>query len=103
MFDLRQSGPTGGDETAMYSVQFERGKPMPTIGEFIKDLIANHSGDWGGVQIREDKNRTLGIAHLGYSYGKITADSIPDEIKAKQIKRISASGGWSRMDYLIFV
>lgn len=29
MFTLRQSGPTGGDETAMYSVNFDNPRDPP--------------------------------------------------------------------------
>ncbi len=99
MFKLVQSGPTGGDETAMHSVQFSG--PIPTLGEFMEDLIANHSGDWGCLDIRDEHANKIGGAF--YSHGTFESDNIPDVIKKHRIQRISASGGWSRMDYLVKV
>ncbi len=36
MFTLRQSGPTGGDETAMYSVNFDNPRdPTPSDSSWM--------------------------------------------------------------------
>lgn len=102
MFTLRQSGPIGGDETAMHSVNFDNPHELHTIGQFMDDLLKGHSGDWGSVEVRGSTRPGYTVVSLSYSHGH-TEEQFADEILKQEIKSISASGGWSRMDYLIFV
>lgn len=101
MFTLNQIGPTGGDETAMYEVIFDSMEKR-TVGQFISELFESQPGDWGFTEIRDNEQRDQILGSFSYGQGNRDMSRITDALRERKIKHISASGGWSRMDYLIF-
>lgn len=88
MIKLKQTSPTGSDETAAFEVETDR----ETVADLVSDIL-NHKGDWGFIEIDGNKYE--------YRYGGQIGKHIPSEELAKRIEKITASGGWSRMDYYI--
>ena len=100
-FKRVQSGPVGSDEPACYSVFFPGGE-LPTVGEFIQAVFEKYPGEWGKFMIRQH-NKLLGsISSAWYERGHLK-DDLPDAFMDMKIKEVSASGGWSRMDYILNV
>ena len=84
-----------GDQCSIYDVNFQ-------LGATVSDLISfalSKKQEWGHISVHR-KRESFPYRHmLEYSYGQIVYDVIPNEIKETVIENISASGGWSRMDY----
>ena len=75
-------------------------------GATVADLIAyalSHNNEHGSIAIvRPHSWLGLEVAcKLEYAYGRIEADNIPEETKAKKLKSVSGFGGYSLMDYNI--
>lgn len=51
-------------------------------------IVKPHS--WMGLEV---------VCKMDYGYGRIEADNIPEETKAKKLKSVSGFGGYSLMDY----
>ena len=103
-FRLTQCGRAGGDCTAPYDVVLLW--ENATVGEFIDAVLRakmdNRCSEWGYIGI--DKTGSIfGDPLCEYSHGKIVSDGIPAEIKAKHINWVTAHGGWTRMDYRIYL
>lgn len=90
-----QTGTTLGDCTTPYEGEFE--KPME-VHELVA-LVLENTQDWGYIGIR-DNETIFGNPRCEYRYGKLLSE-LPNELMCKKIERISASGGWTRMDYLL--
>ena len=104
LFTLKQESDVRGDETASYSVHF---RTPPTIGEFVEDILANHQNDWGYIGIYNhdtgsDPSCFSGKPFIEYSRGSLRSD-FSKEFKSKRIRAASADGGWSRMDYMLYL
>lgn len=99
-FFRAMSGPVGGDQTACYSVTF-RGEP-PTVGDFIQAVLKKYPGEWGGFSIRDYERKRIEHVCMAYKYGALNGH-IPEEFRGMKIKEVKASGGWSCMDYSLFV
>ena len=96
-FKLKQCGPVRGDETAPYEVTFS--EPL-TVKDFVSDVLSNKE-EWGYIGI--SKERTIfGDPNCEYRWGKLLS-CLPPEYLSKKIVSAEASGGWSRMDYLLTV
>lgn len=103
-FTLKQESEVRGDETASYSVHFIT---APTVGEFVEDVLANHQSDWGYIGIYNhdtgsDPFYIFGKPFIEYSRGSLRSD-FSKEFKSKRIRAASADGGWSRMDYMLYL
>lgn len=106
IFDLRingeeSGGPLGG--TAPYEViLFEK----CTVREFVGYVLDTKS-DWGYIGIyNPEKNPFFGYPHIEYSHGKLEVGSIFEdfgEFLDKPVIKATADGGWSRMDYILYV
>ena len=46
-------------------------------------------------------DRTFGNPLIQYKYGLLKTDNFSNKILNQKIKSVTASGGWSRIDYLI--
>lgn len=94
-FTLKHKAGPFGDETSDYDVIVN--KPEATVQDLIEHCLS--SGEWGYIEI--------GQHQLEYYDAKpihtIKYDDIPEKIKQKKIKKVTASGGWSRMDYYVIV
>ena len=85
-----QTHPAGGDGTAPYDVTF-----YPTkVTDFI-DEVLTHKTDWGTISI-------IGYGSVEYKYGQLIGN-IPNEWNNLMINKVDAAGGWSRMDFRLFV
>lgn len=95
MFEIRRCTPIGGDCCAGYEIRLEKGY---TVSEFIETVLKERINEWGYISI---KKKDAGVLNCGYKYGKIISEQLPKEVLSKHINRVSASGGWTRMDYKI--
>lgn len=88
-----------GDATANYDITLDR---EYTVQEFIITVLANRPREWGYIGIRSNSidGQFLGDPRMEYRRGTILS-ALPNDILSKKIKSVSASGGWSNMDYLL--
>ena len=91
MFKLIQNTPVGGDD-----VKLDR---EYTIEEFINTVLKNYANEWGIFEVKRGSNT---IDSFEYSYGKLASES-NNVYQDYKIKEVYASGGWSRMDYVLYL
>ena len=99
---LIRTGSPYGDCCSRYDVTFN--KPT-TVREFIDEVLNNNAisdHEWGYIGIA-CKGEIFGKPKCEYADSKITTDALPEEFMDKVIIRCIASGGWSRMDYTIYL
>lgn len=96
IFTLRYKGPTGGDCTAPYYVDL---KGTPTVRDFINAVLDDKS-EWGYIGIY-NKNSIFGTPNIEFRYGETKISDEMEEYLDKIIIDAVASGGWSRMDYIL--
>lgn len=88
------------DATCDYELLFTK---LCTLRQFMKEVISNKK-TWGYIGIQpKDKETIFGDPCIEYRNGLLLS-TFPDELLDKQIDieaKHKASGGWSRMDYLI--
>ena len=94
LLDFKLSGGPYGDDTSTYDVKVN--KDGATVTDIINYALSKKE-DWGYVCI----DSFFSDKRLEYRYGIIISDNISSEDKNKVVKTITASGGWSRMDYII--
>ena len=85
------------DCTASYTVTVN---PGTTVKDFIRTILKEYPNEWGYIGIdsgRPECRYVFGDPKCEYSHGKIISDIGTDGT----IKSVSATGGWSRMDYLL--
>lgn len=103
MFQLRQSGPTCGDCTSSYRVEFDYQyralHDHPTVEQFIDHIITNRADEWGFIDISVPGTELKGS--VSYSHGKLEEASLPWNIGKKRIDTVTANGGWTKMDYCV--
>ena len=97
MFKLVQLKPEGSDCTAPYEVQLNG---EYTVGEFINDVLKDVR-EWGYIGINNDRT-VFGDPHCEYKYGKLTSP-MDEKFLNMRVTSARASGGWSRMDYILSV
>lgn len=85
-----QTHAVGGDETAPYDLS----EYPVNVTDFI-DEVLKHTQEWGTIEVR-------GHGRVEYKYGKLLGE-IPDEWKGLTIREAKAAGGWSLMDFYLFV
>ena len=107
IFGLRMDGeesggPLGG--TAPYKViLFEK----CTVRKFV-ECVLNTKNEWGYIGIyNPEKGPFFGYPNIEYFYGKLNkARPIIEEFEEfldKPVIKAIAYGGWSRMDYILYV
>ena len=95
-------GRMSGDGTTPFVVTGYRAK---TIVEFVNEVLENKQ-EWGYIEVEHEKVANpklfsfLYCHRIEYRYGKLIKD-IPSEWQNREIAKIQACGGWSRMDYYI--
>lgn len=99
MFKLSQNGPTRGDCTANYFVDLDK---EYTVSEFIKTVLTR-TDEWGRISIYQ-RPPALYIYYpvCEYKHGELLS-KLPDEYINKTIKLVEGDGGWTRMDYLLYL
>lgn len=81
------------DCTNIYDVSLE-GRTY-TIGEFIQEIFSKRSNEWGIIEIKD-------VDTINYRDGE-TIPRLDNEILDKKVRKVIAHGGWSRMDYTIYL
>lgn len=92
-----QIGETMGDETTPYEVTEQKSR---TVREFIEEVLKEKPQDWGYISVGKHFNQDGAIGVCEYRYGKLVTEMSANALDV-EIKKISACGGWSRMDYTI--
>ena len=102
-WDLVQAGPESGDCTAPYEVRFHKNEEL-TVKEFVDQVLLDVR-EWGTIGIyNEQKFRISGNPAIFYRYGKIKNDITFDkDILDSIVTAASAHGGWTCMDYLLYI
>lgn len=106
IFDLKidgeeSGGPLGG--TAPYKVILHE---ECTVREFV-EYVLDTTSDWGYIGIyNPEKGPFFGWPNIEYSCGRLKAGSIVEdfgEFLDRPVSKATAEGGWSRMDYILYV
>ncbi len=99
MFKLSQNGPTRGDCTASYFVDLDK---EYTVSEFIKTVLTRND-EWGYIKIHQRPPVSyFDYPKCEYRYGKLLS-KLPDKYMDKTIKLVEGDGGWSAMDYVLYL
>lgn len=93
-----RTGSERGDCTAPYKVTNYK---STTVREFIDEVIRERSNEWGYFSI--NGGFVLNNDRCEYRYGKLLYDFPDSSVLDKRIDHINGDGGWSRMDYSIYV
>ena len=97
--NLRQSGRAGSDCTAPYDVEISG---QCSVDDFIECVLTQFPQEWGYIGVADGS--ILGYPRIEYARGKVTVESKDfQDIRDCIVVKAFASGGWSRMDYLITV
>jgi hypothetical protein len=91
MIKLRQLKPEGSDCTTPYEVILD--KPY-TLGAFIKQILIQRPNEWGYFEVPPYVERS-------YKNSKLISFNFSYDILDELVESVTASGGWSRMDYHI--
>lgn len=96
MFRLHGAGRERGDCTAPYHVELDK---VYTVDEFVHTVLTRK--EWGYIGIY-CKGTIFGEPKCEYRYDKLLY-ALPDDVLDKKIVKAEADGGWSRMDYLLWI
>lgn len=100
LFKLGETLYRSTDATCDYELLIT--KPC-TLRQFVEEVISNKK-EWGYIGIQPKNKETIfGDPCIEYENGLLLS-TFPDELLDKQIDikaKHEASGGWSRMDYLV--
>lgn len=101
VFSKMQSGPSGGDCTAPYSIRLHGNV---TVREFIEAVLENKN-EWGYVEVVKGKSKSAFDSRLtvGFRHGELENGLPENKLLDRKVKSASASGGFSRMDYCLYV
>ena len=99
VFALGECSKTRGDCTASYGVIVDKGC---TVKEFIEDVLTRN--EWGYVGIYKEGQAWFerGTPKCEYKGDKLIY-AMPEEVLSREVIKASADGGWSRMDYLLYI
>ena len=99
MFRLIISGPTRSDCTAPYDVVLDRAY---TVAEFIETVL-QQKDEWGYIIIRQRPPVSwFDYPRCEYRCGELLS-KLPDLYSDQLVKLAEADGGWTRMDYILYV
>lgn len=118
IYDLKYKSGPHGDECTTYSVIFY--KEDITLQEFITNVVNNNLLEWGSfyIQIKDPElekldylapNECYSEIEITYKYGEIhyktetKFDNIIWDMYIDANKNNWANGGWSNMDYWIWL
>ena len=97
MFKFIHTNGPYSDCMSDYDIELDKSY---TVGEFIETVLKEKPKEWGYIGIYK-KGKIFGDPVCEYRYEKLITEPLPEEFLIQDIKEIKASGGWSRMDYLI--
>ena len=90
MFKMIACTSTGGDCTCGYNVILDR---EYTVEDFVNTILTEKNNEWGNIDIYNYR--------CEYNNGKLITKTFPEEYLQKKVTKVSASGGWTRMDYVL--
>jgi hypothetical protein len=96
MFKMYRAGQVRGDCTAPYDVELDK---EYTVSEFVNTVLTRK--EWGYIGIY-CKGEIFGKPKCEYRGDKLLY-ALPDNVLNKKVIKVKADGGWSRMDYLLWV
>ena len=99
MFRLIRSTPEAGDCTCGYKVLLDK---EYTVQEFVDMILFEKKKEWGYVRIYNPSD-FFGSTRIEYKYGEIKSEKFGNDILNKKVLNVSASGGYSRMDYVLHI
>lgn len=97
MFEFICTGGPYSDCTSTYHIVLDKSY---CVGEFIEILLKEFPNEWGYIGLY-CKGEVFGYPKCEYNHGVIIDGSFTEDILMFEIESVRASGGWSRMDYLI--
>lgn len=97
MFKFVHVGGPYGDCTSSYHLELDK---KYSVGEFIETVLKEMPDEWGYIGIYF-KGNVFGYPQCEYNHGVILDSSFSKDQLTFEIENVHASGGWSRMDYLI--
>lgn len=96
MFKLHSAGKVYGDCIFHYNVELDRAY---TVNEFVNTVLTRK--EWGYIGIYCD-GTFFGKPKCEYRYGKLMY-TLPDNVMKRRVVKAIAEGGWTRMDYLLWI
>lgn len=98
MFTLTLSIPSSLYCTAGYKVNLDK---EYTLQEFI-DAVLTNKGEWGYIKVAKRDCACYNYPAFSYRYGEIYGEpNLPEEVYGYKVKSVTASGGLSRIDYIV--
>lgn len=116
MLALTQCTPIFGDCTTGYRVDpdeviIEEGCTVEyrvwldkeyTLQEFVDAILTNKKDERGKISIVKRNSPWHRYPYIEYQDGNITNKSnIPEKVFGYKVKSVTASGGWTAMDYIV--
>lgn len=101
-WDLVQTGSWSGDCTAPYEVRFHKNEEL-TVKEFVDQVLLDIR-EYGDIGIYDEHNYKIGgFPKICYRYGKLKGATFDDDILNSIVTAANAHGGWSLMDYVLYI
>ena len=91
-------GEISRDCTCRYEVLLDK---EYTVSEFVSVVLEERPNEWGNIKVTENGDYWSGKIVCDYSYGNIKY--INSLFSDKTIKKVTAVGGWSNMDYILYI
>lgn len=104
MFRLIQTSDTRGDCTASYDVQLDK---VYTVREFLETILTQKADEWGACYLMVRSKRLFWQNPSceyknGNRHGTAWANILM-RYGERRITQVKADGGWTRMDYYIWL
>ena len=104
MFRLIQTSDTRGDCTASYDVQPDK---VYTVREFLETILTQKADEWGACYLMVRSKRLFWQnPSCEYRHGNRTGTTwanILTRYGERNVTQVKADGGWTRMDYYIWL
>ena len=89
-----------GDCTSVYDISFDYNEEY-TVGEFIGAILSDRGKkEWGYFKI---DSTIYSITYKDGSFINTDNPIFDEEILSIPVKSVQCNGGWSRMDYYIYI
>ena len=96
MFRMYSAGAVRGDCTAPYNIELDKAY---TVNEFVHEVLTKK--EWGYIGIY-CKGEFFGKPKCEYNHGRLLY-TLPNNVLNKKVVKAQADGGWSRMDYVLWI
>lgn len=91
------AGETRGNGTTPYMVTDYEAR---TVREFVNEVLESRPNEWGEISVVD--GQCINNPSYEYKHGRLMGE-FQKSILNREIDEVKASGGWSRMDYIIVV